>query len=402
MTNRLSRWQKFPWREKNQFQLLIDGSEIFPAMLAAINSAQSQILLEMYLIESGKLADSFITVLAKAAKREVKVYLLLDDYGARDFKQKDRNRLNEAGIHTVYYNPIGFWNPILVWGWRRTLLRDHRKLLVVDDQVAILGGMGITDNFDNTLTPENYWHDVAVKTNGPVVYDWLTVFQSNWDTWTKKQYPVAVDSFSHKTTVSNNISPGQAGRVAAGSYFGRSEIQRAFVKRVLGAEHHVWMMTAYFVPMSRLLRAFRLAARRGVDVRLLVPGPETDHPSIRYAGRRHFYHLLRTGVRIFEYQPRFLHAKVLLCDSWVSLGSSNVDRWNLRWNLEGNQEVEDSEFAHDVRELFETDLKDSTECVLEGWHSRSWIGRWREWFWGRIEILVETLSEILRRYRDRP
>ena len=402
MTNRLSRWQQFPWREKNQFQLLTDGSEIFPAMLAAINSAQSQILLEMYLIESGKIADSFITALAEASKREVKVYLLLDDYGARDFVQKDRNRLDEAGIHTVYYNPIGFWNPVLVWGWRRTLLRDHRKLLVVDDQVAFLGGMGITDNFDNTLTPENYWHDVAVKAKGPVVYDWLTVFQSNWDTWTKKQNLAVVDSYSHKTAVSNNKSPGQAGRVAAGRYFGRSEIQRAFVKRVLGAEHHVWMMTAYFVPMSRLLRAFRLAARRGVDVRLLVPGPETDHPSIRYAGRRHFYQLLRVGVRIFEYQPRFLHAKVLLCDSWVSLGSSNVDRWNLRWNLEGNQEVEDSVFAHDVRELFETDLKDSTECVLQDWPSRSWIGRWREWFWGRIETLIETLSEILRRYRDRP
>ena len=371
-------------------------------MLAAINSAQSQILLEMYLIESGKIADSFITALVEAAKREVNVYLLLDDYGARGFEQKDRNRLDVAGIHTVYYNPIGFWNPVLVWGWRRTLLRDHRKLLVVDDQAAFLGGMGITDNFDNTLNPENYWHDVAVKAKGPVVYDWITVFQSTWEKWTKKQSPVAVDLFTHITTASNNNSSGQAGRVAAGSYFGRSEIQRAFVKRVIGAEHHVWMMTAYFVPMSRLLRALRFAARRGVDVRLLVPGPQTDHPSIRYAGRRHFYHLLRAGVRIFEYQPRFLHAKVLLCDSWVSLGSSNVDRWNLRWNLEGNQEIEDSLFTHDVRELFETDFKDSTECVLQDWHSRSWIGRWQEWYWGRVETLIERLSEILRRYRDKP
>ena len=161
-------------------------------------------------------------------------------------------------------------------------------------------------------------------------------------------------------------------------------------------------MTACFVPLGRLLRALRLAARRGVDVRLLVPGPETDHPSIRYAGRRHFYPLLRAGVRIFEYQPRFLHAKVLLCDGWVSLGSSNVDRWNLRWNLEGNQEIEDSLFAHDVRELFENDLQDSTECVLQDWRSRSWVGRWQEWFWGHVEGLIEKLSELLRRYRNKP
>lgn len=406
MINRLSRWQQFPWREKNQFQLLVDGSEIFPAMLENISSAKSQILLEMYLIESGAVADLFIAALIAAAKRKVKVYLLFDDYGARGFVQKDRSQLDEAGVHTVYYNPIGFWNPVFVWGWHQTMLRDHRKLLVVDDQVAFVGGMGITDNFDNIQNPEKYWHDVAVKVEGMVVGDWLTVFQRNWDVWTKKQFPVSVNPLAQDTTISEDVSQNkkllaQAGRVAAGRFFGRSEIQRAFVKRVLGAEHHVWMMTAYFVPLSRLLRALRIAARRGVDVRLLVPGPETDHPSIRYAGRRHFYLLLRAGVRIFEYQPRFMHAKVLLCDDWVSLGSSNVDRWNLRWNLEGNQEVEDSRFTRDVRELFEDDFRECTEYLLQNWRSRSWIRRWQEWFWGRIENLLEKFSERLRKYRGK-
>ncbi len=406
MMNRLSRWQQFPWREKNRFQLLVDGGEIFPAMLEAIDSAQTQILLEMYLIESGSVADLFIEALAAAVKREVNVYLLLDDYGARGFEQKDRFRLDDAGVHTVYYNPIGFWNPVLVWGWHRSMLRDHRKLLVVDDHVAFVGGMGITDNFDNTQIPENYWHDVAVKVEGLVVDDWLAVFQSNWNTWVRKQTSVTVDLFSNKEISPDDISlneksSGQAGRVAAGRYFGRSEIQRAFVKRVLSAEHHVWMMTAYFVPLGRLLRALRIAARRGVDVRLLVPGPETDHPSVRYAGRRHFYPLLRAGVRIYEYQPRFMHAKVLLCDDWVSLGSSNVDRWNLRWNLEGNQEIEDSRFTRDVRELFENDFQECTECLLQNWRSRSLYHRWQEWFWGRIEGVLEKFSEWLRRYKDK-
>ena len=406
MINRLSRWQQFPWREKNQFQLLVDGSEIFPAMLEAINSAKTQILLEMYLVESGTVADLFIAALTAAANRKVIVYLLFDDYGARGFTQQDRLRLDEAGVHTVYYNPIGFWNPVFVWGWHRTMLRDHRKLLIVDDKVAFVGGMGITDNFDNILKPEKYWHDVAVEVEGPVVSDWLTVFQRNWDVWTKKQFPASVDPLSQDATISENGSLNeksltQAGRVASGRFFGRSEIQRAFVKRVLGAEHHVWMMTAYFVPLSRLLRALRIAARRGVDVRLLVPGQETDHPSVRYAGRRHFYLLLRAGVRIFEYQPRFMHAKVLLCDDWVSLGSSNVDRWNLRWNLEGNQEVEDSRFTHDVRELFEDDFRECTECLLQNWRSRSWVHRCQEWFWGRIENLLEKFSERLRKYRDK-
>lgn len=380
--------------------MLVDGSDIFPAMLDSINFAQSQILLEMYLIESGTVADQFIEALVKAAKRKVNVYLLLDDYGARGFTQKDRRRLDEAGVHTEYYNPIGFWNPIAVWGWHRSLLRDHRKLLIVDDQVAFVGGMGITDSFDDTRKPENSWHDVAVKAEGQVVGDWLKVFQSNWEMWSRDNIPVSVEQFSHNATFHDDISSGQAGRVASGRFLVRSEIQRAFVKRVLSAEHHVWMMTAYFVPMYRLLRALRLVARRGVDVRLLVPGPETDHPSIRYAGRRYYYSLLRAGVRIYEYQPRFMHAKVLLCDSWVSLGSSNVDRWNLRWNQEGNQEIEDSHFAHDVRELFETDFQDSTECKLGRWRTRSWYYRWQEWFWGHVEVLIEKISERMRRHKD--
>lgn len=411
MINKLSRWQQFPWREGNHFQLQINGSEIFPAMLETINAAHSQVLLEMYLIESGEVADLFIAALIAAANRKVNVRLLLDDYGARGFTQKDRRKLDEAGVHTVYYNPIGFWNPVVVWGWHRTMLRDHRKLLVVDSQVAFVGGMGITDSFDNNLNPEKYWHDVAVKVQGPVIADWLKVFQSNWDVWVKKQPSISADQLSQDSYVSSKIkSEGvsldqnlslQKGRVASGRIFGRSEIQRSFVKRVLSAEHRVWMMTAYFVPFSRLLRALRIAARRGVDVRLLVPGPETDHPSVRYAGRRHFYLLLHAGVRIFEYQPRFLHAKVLLCDDWVSLGSSNVDRWNLRWNLEGNQEIEDSHFVDGVRELFEADFLESKECVLQNWRSRPWVHRWREKFWGRVERLLEKLGNQLDRRKDK-
>lgn len=384
--NRASRWQQFPWRDGNRFQILVDGNQIFPAMLDAIQSAQSQILLEMYLVESGVITDKFIHALCDASKRNVKVCLLFDDYGARGFHKLDRMRLDDAGIHSVYYNPVRYGK------LRRSLLRDHRKLLIVDGRIAFVGGMGITDDFDEERKPERYWHDVAVQIEGSVVSDWLMVFQRNWDTWTRKQFPIDVDQFS-----SEIFTPGQAGRVASGRFFGRSEIQRAFMKRILGAEHHVWMMTAYFVPLRRLLRAMRIAAKRGVDVRLLVPGPETDHPAVRYAGRRYFNTLLQAGVRIFEYQPRFLHGKILLCDGWVSLGSSNVDRWNLRWNLEANQEIEDSQFTLRVRELFENDFQQSDECRLKDWPDRSWHHQLLEWFWGQIDMLVEVVSERMRR-----
>ena len=129
-----------------------------------------------------------------------------------------------------------------------------------------------------------------------------------------------------------------------------------------------------------------------MDVRLLLPGRHTDHPAIRHAGRRFYSSLLRHGVRIFEYQPRFLHAKTLLCDQWVSIGSSNFDRWNLRWNLEANQEVDDPGFAGSVRAMFETDLKASVEIDKEQWQRRRWITRLREHLWGRVDMWLDNLG----------
>jgi len=374
--------QRFPWREGNQFQLLVDGGEIFPAMLAAIYSAQSQILLEMYLVESGRVADRFIAALCAAARRGVSVYLLLDDFGAREFDKGDRHRLESAGVQMVFYNPMHYGE------LRRNLLRDHRKLLVVDERVALVSGIGLTDDFDTEAHPEDYWHEAAVRVEGPCAADWVEAFRRNWHSGVGPS-----ESLPDSTAELENWAPGRmVGRVASGRRFGAVEIHRDFVKRVRVAERRVWMMTAYFVPSRRLRRALRLAAARGVDVRLLVPGPITDHPGVRYAGRRFYAHLLSAGVRIFEYQPRFLHAKVLLCDDWVSLGSSNVDRWNMRWNIEGNQEVEDSGFAGEARELFESDFLLCEECRLAEWQWRPWYFRLRERLWGYVDTALDWYS----------
>lgn len=380
---------KFCWRENNQFQLLVDGGEIFPAMLTTIRAAQTEVLLEMYLVESGLLLDQFIVALIDAVQRGVQVCVLLDDYGARGLSSADQQRMTQAGIHLAKYNPIRFGKI------RRNLLRDHRKLLVVDANTAFVGGIGLTDIFDASIHPQNYWHDVAVCIKGPVVSDWRLVFQSNWQRWTKQPLlPVRRQNVKTTTTL-----PGQAGRVAGDHRFGALTIHRIFLKRIRKAERYVWMMTAYFVPSYSLLRALRKAAKRGVDVRLILPGPKIDHPAVRYAGQRHYHSLLHAGVRIFEYQPRFLHAKVLMCDDWVSLGSSNVDRWNLRWNLEANQEIDNGDFAKDTHELFANDFTDSEEYQLHNWKKRPQYHRVLEWFWGGVAQWLENISNWVRRNR---
>ena len=154
----------------------------------------------------------------------------------------------------------------------------------------------------------------------------------------------------------------------------------------------VWIATAYFIPPWKIRRALKKAVRRGVDVRLLLPGPVTDHPAVRHAGRRYYQRLLRHGVRIFEYQPRFLHQKVIVCDDWVSLGSANLDRWNLRWNLEANQEVSDAGFARATCAMLANDFNDAVECRYETWRRRPWRARLPEWLWGMVDRLLERLS----------
>jgi len=376
----------FPWRENNSFELLVDGRNFFPVMLEAIRSSRQFILLEMYLFNSGKVADRFMETLIEAVQRGVEVYLLLDDFGAMGFSKKDRVRLIDAGVRLSFYNPLRYGE------LRRNLFRNHRKLLVCDYHVAFVGGAGITDEFNPQSEEKRAWHEVMIQIRGPSVMDWCVVFKKTWEQWAQQGLELPAEVFAM-------VSGLQAGRVAVSGRNGSPEIQRAFVKRIHTSERYVWMATAYFVPSWKLRRALRFAARQNVDVRLLLPGAYTDHPAVRHAGRRFYARLLRAGVRIFEYQPRFLHAKVLLCDDWVSIGSSNVDRWNLRWNLEGNQEVEDSNFADKVQTLLKNDFLLSEECLLDQWMNRSWFSRLQEWFWGSVDAWLERIGWIIK-YRD--
>lgn len=366
------------WRHGNRFRLHADGDAFFPAMLAAIAAAERQILLEMYLVESGQVFGRCADALTGAAQRGVRVCLLLDAFGCRGLAAADRARLEAQGIELALYNPLQFGGEL-----RRNLFRDHRKLLVVDDACAFVGGAGITDAFDPASTGSLYWHDVMVEIRGPLVADWQAVFRHNWEHWAPEaSAPVAVTAQLPRIGT-------QAGRCSLAGPGTRATIKRSLLGRITGARRRIWLATAYFVPSWKLRRRLARAARRGVDVRLLLPGPYTDHPAVRHAGRRFYRRLLDAGVRIYEYQPRFLHAKIALIDDWVAIGSSNLDRWNLRWNLEANQEIDAPDFAAETTALFRTDFLDSIEYHAENWGRRSWLSRLAERFWGSVDRWVD-------------
>src|SRR5690606_23389422 len=153
-------------------------------------------------------------------------------------------------------------------------------------------------------------------------------------------------------------------------------------------ERRIWLATPYFLPTGRVRRELMRAARRGVDVQLLLTSRNTDHPSVRYAGQRYYPRLLRAGVRIYEYQPHFLHLKIVLVDDWVSIGSCNFDHWNLRWNLEANLETLDPLFSLSVAESFECDFIRSREIAMQPWHARPLRVRIHQRIWGLLDRLL--------------
>lgn len=379
---------RFPWQSGNRFELLIDGPVFFSRMLEDIRQAEHYILLEMYLIRPGIVSRRFFTEFVNAVKRGVSVYMLLDDFGCSGLSQQQRRELSDQGILLALYNPIQFRKHALA------LFRDHRKLMVIDGHTAYVGGAGLVDEFDSLEYPEKNWRENMVRIQGNNVAQWQELFVDNWQHWSdhaiQLRRPEAGDF-------------DEQGRVAItrGPQF--LEIKRSFLNHVRNAHDRVWLCTAYFVPSHKLRRSLRRAAARGIDVRLLIPGPITDLRWVHYVGQRYYTRLLQDGVRIFEYQPRFMHAKLVLCDDWVTIGSCNIDRWNLHWNLDANQEICCSTFADEVVRMFQDDFDASTEITLEQWKKRSTLHRFIIGFWSLFVMLGEKILfrlRILRKWRQ--
>ncbi|WP_051168289.1 phospholipase D-like domain-containing protein [Marinospirillum minutulum] len=369
--------KSFPWRAGHATELLIDGRVFFPAMLAALAQAQRYILLEVYLVRSGHLMDRWITALIQAAARGVLVAVLLDGFGAAGLSKQDRQKLLKAGVRLNWFNPLR---------WRNlsgNLMRDHRKLLLVDGHTAYVGGFGLTDAF---AEGQDGWREVTLKTLGPCVADWQRLFLSTWKQ-AKGRSLVLPASLPIRL-----IEPLAEGRVVKGQGLYLHAIKGSLIQQINNAKNHIWLATPYFVPVLKLRLALRRAAERGVQVHLLLPGPVIDHPPVRYAGQRFYTNLLKSGVNIYEYLPQFVHAKVSLCDDWVSIGSCNFDHWGLRWNLEANQEIRSKKLADEVLAWFDAARDESLWINACLWKKRSYWQRIREYFWGTLDALIQRLK----------
>ncbi|MGH8208624.1 MAG: phospholipase D-like domain-containing protein [Steroidobacteraceae bacterium] len=372
----------WPWRSGNRFRLLDDGEQFFERMLQTIEAATAYVLLEMYLVESGIIAGRFVEALGRAARRGVRVCVVLDGFGSLGLGSVYRKSLTGAGAELRTFNPIRLRTKL------QNFLRDHRKLLLVDGKTAFVGGAGLSDEFALPGRPGQPWRDLMVEITGPVVADWQRAFDRTW-----RRSGGAPDL--PDPPACPDIVDGADGRVALSEARQRSVLANGVVRRIEAARTRAWIMSAYFVPSRRFRKALRRAARRRIDVRLLVPGPLTDHPWVRHAARRYYGKMLRNNVRIFEYQPRMLHAKMIICDDWVSIGSSNLDRWSFKWNLEANQEIQNAAFAAVAAAVFEGDCGQSEMLSRRNWPQRAWLDRLQE----RIAGVLDRILDRWRRPR---
>lgn len=367
----------WPWRRHCQLSIQADGMRFLPHIRTALEGARQYVDMELYMCVSGVLFDEWLRVLSAAIQRGVRVRLLLDVIGSRELRNADRQRLQDAGVELCWFNPVQLFRPV------NALVRDHRKLIIVDNLQAWIGGMGINDRYDPRIYGNDAWLDAMVQVSGPVVADCHELFQQAWQLAAQGPVKSALRwRFQRQPTPPISKRKGRVSWVRLNAARGGSNnpLIRAMVRRILRAQQDIWLCTPYFLPPRSLFKALLFAAKRGVRVRITVAGPATDHPVVRHAGQHLYAPLLSAGISIFEYQPRFMHLKAARVDNWSTLGSFNYDRWNSNWNLEANLEIVDQGFVVAMQALQAGIEADSTSIEPARWQTRSTAHRWRSEF----------------------
>jgi cardiolipin synthase A/B len=355
----LRRVEAKPVHPGNRIEIYHSGEAAFAAMHEAVAGARHEVLLESYIFKDDAVGRSMLDQLSAAAARGVAVRVLADALGSLSTHAAFWRDMERRGIAAHLFNPLfkGLWYQPF---------RDHRKLLVVDRSIGFTGGMNIGVEYGSPSAPGGPWRDSHVRVAGPAAWGMAIVFNEGWT------YAGGPPIDLPPLAVAAPDLPGARVLVLdARPLRGNREAAASLVAIAAAARHRLWITNAYFAPGHTAVRVLAAAARRGVDVRLLLPG-RSDVPIVRHAGHGYFAGLLRRGVRIFEYQAAVLHAKSLVADSYLAVvGSTNLDFRSFLFNAECNLVVFDLPFAAHLEHTFEDDLAHATEITLPAWRRRT-------------------------------
>jgi cardiolipin synthase len=368
-----------PLIKGNRITLLADGHDAYDAMFKVLQKAKDHINLESYIIEDDETGRRFADLLLQKQRDGVQVHIIYDSFGSINTPDSFFQRLRDGGIRVVGFNPI---NPLNAEGKWALTHRDHRKILIVDGMVAIIGGINISKVYSSTPLKLKHsekapvhWRDTDIQVNGPAVAEFQKLFLDTWQKQTgtklsdKGYFPILKEEGNALVRVIGS-TPGEMNRIPFVVY----------VSAISFAEHSIHITNSYFIPDGQIVTALAEAAKRGVDVKIILPGI-SDSALVLHAQRYHYSGLLKSGVKIFEHGNSLLHAKTAVIDKvWSTVGSTNMDFLSLLNNDEVNAVILNHEFAVEMEKMFTSDLADSRQILWEEWQKRPLLPRFREWF----------------------
>lgn len=369
----------------NRLTLLNSGREYFPALLAAIAAAEREIFLESYIFADDPVGHEIASALSTAARRGVIVNVTVDGFGGRNFAEDFRPLLADAGVRSLFFRP-----EIKRFRFRRHRLRRlHRKLVVIDGRVAFVGGINIVDD-DNAPPDMRPRFDYAVRVEGPVLEQMHGAVQRMWEilTWVNFRRRFRMTPIARPCC--EPVGEQSAAFLIRDNIRHRNDILNAYIAAIDAAKTEILIANAYFLPGIRFGRSLYAAAQRGVRITILLQG-KTDHPVLRYATQTLYAAALQAGIRIFEYEKSFMHAKVAVIDGeWATVGSSNIDPFSLLMAKEANLVVHDLRFAGELRDSLRAAMREgSREMLPADIHRQPWHSRLLRWLsYGLVRLLV--------------
>jgi cardiolipin synthase len=347
---------------------LQNGDGIFPQMLSAIREAKSSITFETYIYWSGEIGQAFADALSERARAGVPVHVLLDWVGSLKMEERFLDQLRTAGVEVERFHEPRWYT------LSRMNNRTHRKLLVVDGRIAFTGGVGIADQWQGHAQDAEHWRDTHYRVDGPAAATFQAVFLDNWTKVTGRvlhgpAYFPAIPSQGDAAAQMVSSSPSG----------GSESIHLMYLLAIAAASRTILLSSSYFVPDEVTVAAMVAAVQRGVQVRVVTPGPLIDTQLVRVASRARWGELLAAGVEIAEYQPTMYHVKMLAVDGrFVSVGSTNFDNRSFRLNDEANLNVYDEAFAARTEAVFQADWARSKPVTWADWSNRPWHEKARE------------------------
>src|SRR6266850_3056197 len=353
----------------NRVEILLNGDEIFPAKLAVIRNAKNTINYAQYVFEDGAPAEGVAAALAERCRAGVKVNVLLDAVGTLAMPAEHRRTMTDAGCRVETYRPL---SPFTL---DRVNYRNHRRILVVDGVMGVTGGSGISGKWSGNGRQEGHWRDTDIYLEGPVVEQLQGAFAENW----LEATGVAIggpEYFPRRRLDSKGLVDAQVVRSSPAG--GSTAMYTMFLLALASARHSIHITNPYFVPDEKMISTLVAAAKRGVQVVLIIPGA-IDHNLVRQASRSEFGRLLKNGVQIYEYRPALLHAKTMVVDGiWATVGSTNLDHRSFSLNEEVNVVVYDTATAQRLEKVFEQDLANSQQVTYKKWSRRGLPSRFLE------------------------